>query len=333
MRILFTGMASSHCTKPKNTSFFAALSDMTSTFAEVVWASPKMSWTKQDLDSFDFVFFGLTPPTSLSANKLYPALKLLDEMFSSPKLVLVADGAQMWQYKNSFNALKRDYNILLGSFYAKRADYREALERPAFLESLVSQMENEAWPVTLYPQLPWDAGTKIYDLLSFITPSSIKGFNLDAALIKPEVPRIGRSDYWSVENTKSSWLEKFQATLSLPLSPNKAKRSTDDSAALVNIEESIGLIIPPQERDVGTWWNYRIFQAINSGTPVVTQWQDTASFDHSWSRLGYQIEDMSPAERASIASQQRHSYVSAIPPALASQQQLQKILVELSQGR
>lgn len=328
VKILFTGMASSHCIKPKNTSFFVALSDLVSDYAEVVWDTPKFSWTRQDLEEFDYIFFGLTPPTSLSANKLYPALRVLNGMFSSPKLVLVADGAQMWQYKNSFEAVKRDYEILLGSFYSKRADYRQAVDAPQFLSSLVDQMTTSVWPKTIYPRLPWSSKKKVAGLLSFITETSLFGFNLDASLITPELPRIGKSDYWSAENMKSSWLEKTQATLSLPVSPNKPKKSTTDEQVLENIRNSVGLILPPQERDAGIWWNYRIFQAINTATPVVTQWQDTTAFSHSWAKLGYQIEDMSTTERASIAAQQRYSYVSSIPTKAESQEQLDNFLIE-----
>jgi hypothetical protein len=328
MKILFTGMASSHCIKPKNTSFFVALSDLVSEFADVVWDSPKFSWTREDLDKFDYIFFGLTPPTSLSANKIYPALRILDGMFTSPKLILVADGAQMWQYKNSFEAVKRDYEILLGSFYAKRADYKQAVDAPQFLVSLVDQMTTNVWPKTIYPRLPWTSKKKVAGLLNFITETSLFGFNLDASLVTPELPRIGRSDYWSAENMKSSWLEKTQATLSFPVSPNKLKKSTSDGQVLENIKNSVGLILPPQERDAGTWWNYRIFQAINTATPIVTQWQETIDFNPAWGKLGYQIEDMTTAERSSVAAQQRYSYVSAVPTKAESQEQLSNFLIE-----
>lgn len=328
MKILFTGMASSHCSKPKNVSFFTALSDLLSETAEVVWAAPKFSWTKEDLDQFDYIFFGLTPPTSLSANNLYPALNVLSEMFLSPKLILIADGAQMWQYKNSFEAFKRDYKILLGSFYSKRAGYSQAVASPKFLEKLVAHMIVSPWPKTMYPQLPWDSGEKIHSLLGFVSKDSIFGFNLDSTLLSPSIPRIGRSDFWSAENIKSSWIEKTQATLSLPISPNKTKRNTDDLEVLDNIEKSIGLLIPPQEREVGTWWNSRFIQAMNTGTPVITLWQETIKFDASWGKLGYQIEDMAPAERSSIATQQRHSYESAIPLESEVKQNLLNILIE-----
>lgn len=328
MKILFTGMASSHCIRPKSVSFFTALSDLVSEFAEVVWDSPKMSWTATDLNDFDYIFFGLTPPTSLSANKLYPALNLLSTMFLSPKLILVADGAQMWQYKNSFEALKRDYRILLGSFYSKRADYSSAVSDPRFLEVLVAHLTVSDWPKTIYPQLPWDPGKKIFSLLSFITPSKITGINIDSTLMSEALPRIGRSDYWSAENIKSSWIEKIQGTLSFPISPNKTKKFTEDAQVIDNIQSSVGLLIPPQDREVGTWWNYRMFQAMNTGTPVVTQWQDAVYFDQSWAKLGYQIEDMSPAERALVAAQQRSSYLAAIPGPREAKENLINILIE-----
>jgi hypothetical protein len=199
---------------------------------------------------------------------------------------------------------------------------------PKFLETLVAHMISSSWPRIIYPRLPWGSISKAKSLLSFIPENQITGFNLDSILIGPEVPRIGRSDYWAAENVKSSWLEKVEAGLSFPISPNKPKRNTTDAEISANIENSVGLIIPPQEREVGTWWNYTLFQALNTGTPVVTQWQDTISFDSSWGKLGYQIEDMSPAERVSVAAQQRSSYLAAIPTKLESQEHLRNLLIE-----
>ena len=51
-------------------------------------------------------------------------------------------------------------------------------------------------------------------------------------------------------------------------------------------------------------------------------------FIHAIGKLGYQIEDMSPAERASIAARQRHSYLAAIPTKLESQENLRNLLIE-----
>lgn len=313
MKVLFTGMGSNHCARPSNTTFFSVLADATSQFADVAWASPKLSWTKQDLEKFDAIVFGFIAPTSLSANKIFGALHVLGLMFDSPKLKLVVDSPQMWQYKNSLKAVQRDAGILFGSFYSKREQYDEASKNRQKIELAVEQLNSGNWPQIIYPSLPWIDSSRVAKTLGFVEPESLLGINLDSYLINPEPPRIGRRDIWAVENHKSSWLLEQEKFLSLPWSNTKVGRKTDDIYALGVIRNSVGLLLPPQERKTGTWWNYRMYQALNTGTPIATYWQDTYKFDASWGALAYNIEDYDQAKRQLLANSQRHSYVSAIP--------------------
>ena len=66
MKVLFTGMGSHHCSRPSNVTFFSVLADAVSEHADVIWASPNLSWTKKDLEQFDAIVFGFIAPTSLS---------------------------------------------------------------------------------------------------------------------------------------------------------------------------------------------------------------------------------------------------------------------------
>lgn len=313
MKVLFTGMGSNHCGRPSNTTFFSVMADTVSEFAEVTWAAPKLSWTRKDLEQYEAIVFGLIPPTSLSANRIFGALNVLQLMFDSPKLKLVADSAQMWQYRNSVKALKRDPGILFTSFYSKRADYSSILENRHIVENAVSALESEIWPTVLYPELPWGSAERVATILDFVPSESLTGINLDSTLISPEPPRIGRRDNWAVENPKSTWLPDLQRLLTFPLLPVKVGRRTDDDYALGILRNSMGLIIPPQERKVGSWWNYRLYQALNTGTPVATYWQDSCVLDPSWGVLAYTLEDYDPVQRQMVANSQRYSYVNAIP--------------------
>jgi hypothetical protein len=306
-------MASSHCKRPANVSFFTNLSDAVSKFAEVVWASPSQSWTKKDLEVYDVIIFGMTPPTSLSANKLFGALHVLGLMFDSPKLKLVVDSAQMWQYKNSVAAVKRDFSSLFGSFYFRREGYATAKESPKMIEKAVAHMSDSAWPTIFYPSLPWVSDSKVASLLGFVGEESLVGLNLDSLLLNIEPPRIGRKDYWSVDAPKSSWLEPLDKVLVYPRTATRIGRKTDDAYALGIIQNSAGFILPPQERKAGTWWNYRMVQALNTTTPITTYWQDTYKFHSSWGALAYQIEDMSVVERQHLATAQKNVYINAIP--------------------
>jgi hypothetical protein len=328
MKVLFTGMGSHHCKRPSNTSFFTALADSMSDFAEIVWMSPSISWSRDDLEKYDLIIFGFVPPTSLSANKLYGALNVLGLMFDSPKLKLVVDSAQIWQYKNSIAAASKDPSILYGNFYARREGYEAAKRNTSIVERATAHMLVSQWPDILYPSLPWNSDEKISSLLGFAAVENLIGVNLDATMLEPEPPRIGRRDYWAVENPKSSWISSLDKLTVFPKEPTKIGRKTDDDYALDTIRDSVGLVLPPQERNSTTWWNYRIVQALNTSTPIATYWPDTVDFSSEWSVLPYQIEDMSQAQRQSLAKAQRNQYMDTLIPASEVKTELMGILVD-----
>lgn len=315
MKVLFTGMASSHCKKPSNVTFFSTLSDVISNFAEVVWDSPKLSWTKEDLDQFDLIVFGFTPPTALSANKIYGALHVLGLMYHSPKLRLVVESQQIWQYKNSIESVKRDINSLFSPFYAKRLGYLEAKnDKRKYIDLAISYMSSDYWPKTYFPTLPWNSSKKNEAALQFAPSHRVFGLNLDSMLILPEpyaVPQ--RSDFWSVDDARRSWFVDLEPTLRYGIVDTRLTKTVNDFAAASTIRKSLGLIVPPQDRKTGSWWSYKYIQGMNSGTPVVTLWQESISLHESWGHLSYQIEDMSEAERRSVAENQLESYCQAIP--------------------
>lgn len=333
MKILFTGMGSHHCKRPVNNSFFKLLSDSLSEYHDVVWSSPSMSWKKEDLEKYDQIFFGLLPPTSLSANKIYGSLNVLGLLFDSPKLKLVVDSPQIWQYKNSISAVAKNPGILFSSFYSKREGYEAANRNKSIVEKVAAHMLVSNWPTIVYPELPWNSDEKISSLFGFSNSKNIIGINLDPLYIDPEPSRIGRRDYWAVENQKSSWLESLKKSIVFPQEPTKIGKKTDDAYALEVIRNSVGLILPPQERNSTTWWNYRLVQAMNTSTPIATYWPDTQLFSSSWSMLAYQIEDMSSSQRQILASTQRNVYLEALPNASETKEKLNSLVVDSSKER
>lgn len=311
MKVLFTGMASSHCYPRENVSFFSTLAKAVGEFAEVVWATPKVSWTKSDLEQFDFVFLGFIPPTALSANKIYGAMHVLGLMFDSPRLRLVADSQQIWQYKNSINHIKKDVSNLFDKFYSKRAEYKRAKEPFIYskIEHAASKFDSSVWPITYYPSLPWTEPHVAAHSLGFSLEKRLVGVNLDSILLNQEPQDMSdKTPFWSVVPSDGKWLKKVDPFIFRPL----IQTVVHDEVSLKTIRDSLGLLVPPQDRNLGTWWNYRYIQALNSNTPIVTDWTTIRNFDPSWSHLAYQIEEMSPAERLAVAKNQLDSYRSSI---------------------
>jgi hypothetical protein len=333
MKVLITGMGSHHCKRPDNVSFFTLLADSIAEFADVTWMSPSTSWTFEDLDKYDQIIFGFMPPTSLSANKLYGALNVLGLMFESPKLKLVLDSPQVWQYRNSIKAVVRNPQILLGAYYSKREGYTSITANQGILSKVSDYLSGSTWPTIIYPSLPWNSDEKVASLLGFASVHNLVGINLDASLLDLEPTRIGRLDVWAVENPKSSWLQGLYKTLVFPQLATKIGRKTDDEYALSTIRGSVGLILPPQERNSTTWWNYRVIQALNTSTPIATYWPDTKDFSAAWAVLAYQIEDMSPAERQALAATQRDVYFSSISSKEESLRMLEHLLIDSAKER
>jgi hypothetical protein len=335
MKILFTGMSSSHCKEPNNVSFFSTLASAYSELGTVTWSEPKIFWTRSNLEEFDLVIFGFSPLTSPAANKLYGALHVLNLMYESPKLRLVVDSPQIWQYKNSTRSFKRDPDQIFSSFFANRVDYLTAKTGPvrSAIESVADKMATLEWPKTLVPSVPWLSSSAIADKISFIDSGSVVPVSVDSLLLTTPVKTIIRTETWAVENMSSSWWKTVAATARYPGLATKPGTKATDTRALEVIKTSLGLIMPPQDRKIGTWWSYRHIQALNTETPVVTYWQDTVGFDQSWGLLAYQVEDSDTFARQQIASEQLISYRNNIPGRDEVLNKLESIVLDLSKER
>lgn len=325
MKILMTGMASSHCSLKGNVSFFSTLHSVLSEVGDVRICEPDLSWTRADLQKYDAVIVGLTPPTALTANKIYGALHVLDLMYESPKLRLVVDGPQVWQFKNSIESFKRAPLQTFGPVHLNRKDYKKALESHVdSIKSVADKMEHLTWPLTYVPLLPWATETTASAALGFIPEDRLIGLNLDAFLLDRSVNTIGRKDRWAVENMKSTWWTKVSSTLRFPSNTTSVNKRSNDEYALGLMSDSAAIAIAPQDRKVGTWWSYRYVQALNTGTPVATKWQDSSTIGPAWSVLAYQIEDLEHYERPYLADAQYKEYVAAV----STKQEILKTLAE-----
>jgi ssDNA-specific exonuclease RecJ len=56
-----------------------------------------------------------------------------------------------------------------------------------------------------------------------------------------------------------------------------------------------------------------IMMALNSQTPIVTEWRETLEFSQNWAQLAPNIEHMQPDERYVVAKLQKQDYLDAIP--------------------
>lgn len=320
MKILLTGMASGHTSEKvhkNNQGFFGVLHTALCALGhEVIWQASSVAWTKQDLESYDKIFVGVVPPTALSANKAYGALSVIDIMWNSPKLRLVIDQPQHWLLEASLNSVLKTPKSLVKPFYFRRSEYSLA-SKPETLTRLVracGRLKSDAWPITIYPGLPWKSDESVSTYLPAGADGSLIGMNFDKVhnlnnstdIFKPEY-------YWTTNDAYTRWTTSVGYQLEHEVINAKESKRDDDAAIYERISESRGFALAPQERHGGTWWSPMIMMALNSQTPIVTEWRETMEFSKNWSQLAQNIEHMQPDERYHLAHAQKQDYLGAIP--------------------
>ena len=318
-KILLTGMSAPHASTDANKrslSFASLLSHvLTVQGHEITQTDPEISWEASDLNEYDHVLVGLSPLTSLSANRVYGALNVIDVLRESDKLALYIDAPEPVRITASLRAMTKNPQNMTKPFYSYRKGYMHA-STPSVLDDLMGVVDyllNETWPTTLYPSLPWSGTGKVISQLPTGAAASIKGINLDSYLLTLQDPiEIERREKWVVENFSTNWTKSTLATLSSPTVPMKWHKGWTDEQVSAQIASGIGALISPYQTG-GTWWTYRLVQCINALTPVATDWRESGALGEPWLHIAAGIEEMSADERSKLAKEQRDTYIQAIP--------------------
>lgn len=324
-----TASQASYSANTKNISFaFAIYKCLTDAGHTVVWKDPEISTTSVDLEEYDSVLVGISPITSLSANRVYGALNTIDLLWKSPKLKFFIDAPNTVQIASSLKSIDSNPLSLLKDFYSYRKGYSAVVSDVAVasrISNAVTRLTKEEWPTTIYPALPWK---QIGQIGLKILPNATKnlvGLNLDSYLLTDPPAYFDKREKWVVDNHLNKDMVKLIDTLSFPTSPMKWNKGWTDSQVLDQISRSSGVIISPCKSD-GSWWSYRYVQALNSLTPIYTSWSETSPLGASWGHLAPYIEDLGDNERLRLAIDQRESYVQNIPTKEAALESLEQLL-------
>jgi hypothetical protein len=317
-KILLTGMSAPQTSPSANsrTLSFAGLihESLTEAGHIVTWGDPDVTMTKAALNKFDAILVGISPLTSLAANRVYGALNVIDHMWGSPKLSLFIDAPQVNQIEFSIKSIDSNPDAFIKEFFS----YRKGFQQVAADEKLrtrllkcVSRLNTQEWPTVIYPALPWSQSGVVKKLLPSGV-SNLVGLNLDAYIITDRFVAGERRQKWVVDSYKNNWIDSTLKTVTFPHSPMKWNKGWTDSQVVEQIDKSIGVLIAPHKRE-GSWWTSRVAQALSSHTPVVTDWKQTGFLGAEWDILAATFETMSEDKRALIAMAQRESYVTRIP--------------------
>ena len=318
-KILITGMSAPHAsveTNKRSLSFAGIMKEvLVSHGHEVVQDDPEISWNIEDLDQYDTVLLGLSPLTSLSANRVYGALNLMDLLDESDKLKLFIDAPEPTRITASLRAISKTPDNLTKPFYSYRKGYMYA-SVPGMAQNLldiVNKLLYDKWPTTLFPALPWYGTGKVISQLPTGAAESLCPINLDSYIINGQTSlEIEKRDKWVVENYNTSWTKEITNMLAHQSVPMKWHKGWSDEQVFTQIASGIGSLISPYQTG-GTWWTYRLIQSLNASTPVVTDWRESHAIGESWAHLASHIESMPLQTRVDLAEAQKEDYVKAIP--------------------
>jgi hypothetical protein len=329
-KIFLTGMTAPQTSEKvnKNSKTFSAVLQevLTSSGHQVVWSAPSVTTTESDLEDFDAVLVGLAPVGSLTSHKIYGALNVIDLAKKSGKLTLFVDLPNCSLITSSIKSMVNNPSSFTKPFFSKRKEYDFVVADPeveARLFSVLEFLNEQEWPTTIYPSLPWKGADQVK--LTGLAKTNLQGINLDAFYIT-ELPNLSttRSDKWSVD-IYNEWSKKTIETLSLPNVAMKWGRGVSDNDVLDQISRSIGAIISTDKRD-GSWWSYRYVQAMNSNTPIATDWTVSRSLGDSWSVLASAIDTMPQANRDLLARAQKDIYIANVESQKSSLNRLESTL-------
>jgi len=319
-KILITGMSAPQASLEANKRSLSFAGLISAVLVQqghtVTQTDPEVSWNINDLNEYDTVLVGISPLTSLSANRVYGALSVMDVLLDSDKLVLFIDAPEPSKIFFSLRAMAKNPNNMTKPFYSYRKDYSHATV-PNVLSNLmdvVDHLLNDKWPVTIYPSLPWNGTGKAISQLPPGASESIRGINLDSYLITNQdtLEIEAREPRWAVENYLTTWTKSTIATLTNTSVPMKWHKGWSDSDVQTQISRSVGALISPYPTS-GTWWSYRLVQCLNSLTPVATDWRESGSLGDAWMHLASSIEEMNDEQRYQLAKDQREAYTASIP--------------------
>lgn len=295
----------------------------------VVWADPKIDITKDELDSYDSVIVGIAPITSLSANKIYGALNIINILWESSKLNLLIDAPNVSQIATTLRSVKNNPDTLTKDFFSNKKGYSSVVASPTLKASILKAIDlllEKDWPTTLIPVLPWKQTYSDKELnLPELAKKFIVYLNLDSHLIEDPSDSLDRVYKWTSDQPESPWTKKISKTIEVPIFPVKLNKGSTDKDVLAQISRSMGVLLSPHKNE-GTWWSYRYVQSINSLTPVATFWEESGSIGSEWNLLAATLESMSEEKRILVAIAQRESYIAKIPTKKQSTKLLEKAL-------
>jgi hypothetical protein len=276
---------------------------------------PTPAITEEVINEFDYVLVGIAPPTSLSANRLYPAFAIANRALRSGKLLIFIDAPEPYKIQASLKSCHLNVSDLQKDFYRMRKFYHDFVEQEDFQREVydfIDFLYTQPWPAVLFPAFPWSTDEPIRKALP--NAEHLIPINLDSELLSLE--RISHDldsekTYWTCDAPQTRWAKKVSRTLVHPVFPNRRRRWDAEDVTLGRMRKSVGTLVSLYRSDE-VWWSPALAQSLSVGVPVATDWRKSQMLGPEWGFLASSIESMSTGERFELAIAQRDFYVGAV---------------------
>jgi hypothetical protein len=322
MKVLITGATAQQASQKTalRVPTFASLMarSLADSGATVNFTEPSIEMDKQYLAEYDVVLVGVAPPTSLSANKLYPAFAIADRAREIGNLALFLDAPEPFKLQASLKSCYLNISDIQKDFYSRRKNFQDMGSNPKFAAEVYNFIEflyKRQWPVTLYSALPWSHSGAITSVIPNIDESRLFGINLDVQILKDSNNILTfdkQETFWTCDAPKTKWSSSISRTLQYPVIPIRQNKWEDRSQIEARMSSSIGTLISVH-RALEPWWSPFVAQSLSLGKPVVTDWRYSSSLGTAWSHLASTVEEMSPPQRGELAREQRVAYLASLP--------------------
>lgn len=320
-KILITGMTSPQSSRRLNARslFFSGAIEkiLEKSGHHVEWQNLTIEMSKKDVDMYDVVILGVAPALSVTANKAYGVLNMLDVLWADERLKILIDTPTPSSITANLRAIRKDASRLFSEFYYARKQYEATvlnLKARSRVLSAIDLMAEEKWPEILYPRTPWTDIDAIASKLPQGARESVTGVCVDSYFLpqRASAPSWPVHNTWAVDTKSTKWAASTISSLRFPHVTMKARRMSDDDAVSKMISSSFGALISPNN-DGSLSWSSRWAQAMNAGTPIASDWKLTSKIGKSWSYLAAGIEEMSMVDRYELSLFQMIDYENAIP--------------------
>lgn len=319
MKVMVTGSTSPQAstkTATRTPTFAALLThSLMSQGHEVDFVEPSVEYDENSLRSYDSIFVGVAPPTSLSANRIYPAFAIANRALHLGNLILFIDAPEPYKIQSSLKSCYLNVSDLQKNFYKMRKGYHDFIENPQFQSEVydfINYLYLEQWPTLLVPAFPWSSMEPVRKALP--NAGNIVPLNFDADIISLDrtTPDLEKErTYWTCDAPKTRWSIKVSRTLQHPVFPTRGRRWDSEDVTMSRIRNSVGTLVSLYRSDE-VWWSPVLAQSLSAGVPVATDWRHSGALGPEWSYLAASIESMSNSERFELAVSQRDFYVGAV---------------------